>query len=139
MYGPPQGTPMQPNRYSTPAQQLPPNSFSQQHHPHSSYQQNPPQYPVQDMNNLNQGRSSQNNQYGQPYPNKNMQLAQPPALIQPPALNVEDTMNTNSQFIQQRQPQMRSSNNQHSEFDTYHNQEDDPNWNNEEHIASMFW
>jgi hypothetical protein len=43
------------------------------------------------------------------------------ALIQPPALNVEENMDTNSQFFPQRAP-MTMSNNQHSEFDGYHNQ-----------------
>jgi len=35
------------------------------------------------------------------------------ALIQPPALNAEEPMDTNSQFFQQRAP-MTMSNNQHS-------------------------
>lgn len=87
---------------------------------------------------IQNGRSSHYGQYDQSYHSKNASMATPPSLMQPPALNLEGDMATNSQFIQQR-GQMRASNNNHSEFDTYHNQETDPNWNNEEQIASMFW
>jgi hypothetical protein len=47
--------------------------------------------------------------------------------MQPPALNAEEPMDTNSQFFHQRGP-MTMSNNQHSEFDAYHQQEEDPMW-----------
>lgn len=49
------------------------------------------------------------------------------ALMQPPALNAEEPMDTNSQFFQQRGP-MTMSNNQHSEFDGYQQQEEEPMW-----------
>ena len=54
---------------------------------------------------------------------------QPISLIQPPALNVEETINTNSQFLPQRgQGQMTVSNNDNSEFDMNPQQEGE--WNN---------
>jgi hypothetical protein len=105
MYSNPQGS-----RHSGSGQQGQNNpGYTQQPHPYSNYQQ--PQYHQQEMMNPPQGRSSQYGQYGQPYPGKNMQLPQPPTLIQPPALNVEETINTNSQFLPQRGP-MTVSNNQ---------------------------
>jgi hypothetical protein len=41
--------------------------------------------------------------------------------MQPPALNQEEAIDSNSQMFQQRGP-MTQSNNEHSEFDTYHQQ-----------------
>lgn len=121
MYGQP--PPMQ-GRYSTSAQQQQNNPmYAQQYHPQSNYQQ----YHPQEVANTKQAWPAQ---HPQPYPNKNIHLAQPPSLIQPPALNVEENINTNSQFLQQRD-MMATSNNQHSEFDGYHPQEEDPGWNQE--------
>ena len=97
-----------------------------QHHPGSNnYQQNyqtgysqaaphPQQYQGQEM--VIGGNGQQYGQMAAPGP---INMKQPASLIQPPALNVEETINTNSQFLPQRGNQMAISNNDNSEFDMY--------------------
>ena len=102
---------------------------------------------------VNQPQQQQYQTYSNPvhYPPQNYQRPNVPrgnqagyqyqynaALMQPPSLNQEDTLDTNSQMYQQR-GSMTQSNNEQSDYDTYHQQEEDPNWTHEAQIASMFW
>lgn len=115
------GQPLQPQgRYSTSAQHHNSPHYPQQYHPQGNY---PQHYHNQDTPAQEQVWQHSLGQHAQPYPNKNPHLAQPPSLIQPPALNVEENINTNSQFLPQRD-MMAASNNDHSEFEGYHGQEE---------------
>lgn len=89
---------------------------------------NPAHYPPQ---NYQQPNVPRGNQAGYQYQYN-------AALMQPPSLNQEETLDTNSQMYQQR-GSMTQSNNEQSDYDTYHQQEEDPNWTHEAQIASMFW
>jgi len=126
MYGPPQGG----THYPLQQQQF--------------YQGYPPlqMAPSQYRQNYAPSNLPHNQQYIQPdhiqrgtYPlgNKNA------ALMQPPALHAESPMDTNSQFSQQQRGPMAMSNNQHSEFDGYQQQEEETMWTQEAQVASMFW
>ena len=121
MYGHGQGQVRnnQPMGYPAPGQHPanPQGGYQQQHQHHEGFQQqglHPPshQFPVHEMQN--NGAAPQ--QYAQ---HQGGMLKPPASLMQPPALNVEENMNTNSQFLPQRQTQMAISNNENSDQDNY--------------------
>ena len=132
MYGhPPQGGQNQKVRYSTqPQQSFPgyqqPVMSNSQYNPQNAYHQAASHSQAQhyqmsggEMYNQNAMRNpSQSSNYGQQqFTNANA------ALIQPPALNVEENIDTNSQLFPPRQPKpMTISNNENSEFDNMHHQ-----------------
>jgi hypothetical protein len=93
-----------------------------------NHQMPPPQYPPPNYQGVNHPQSylqphdpGQNPQRGSIKGNNYQYPGKSAMLMQPPALNLEEPMDTNSQFFPQRGP-MTMSNNQHSEFDTYHQQ-----------------
>lgn len=110
--GPPH--PQQPQYQVYPPQPIPAPQYRQ------AYQGNmnahgQPYMPPPDMQNGQRGSHA-----GATYQN----MGKNAALMQPPSLNVDEPIDSNSQFFQQQRGPMTMSNNQHSEFDTYHQGEE---------------
>jgi hypothetical protein len=111
MYGQPQGpgrfpaqTPQQQQYQGYPAQQMGAPQYRQQ-----SYQGNMNPHGQPYMPPTDAMQNAQRSSHASNYQNAGKNAA----LMQPPALNVEEPMDTNSQFFHQRGP-MTMSNNQHS-------------------------